>query len=299
MMTYIPYCLQFFLIYGPDSSPSRNSYAAACYLALHSSLTIVSHTISIWLTVCVALFRYFCVGPPNLHKYCSIKRVKIAVVAVTIGSVAIHVISMLSYNVKRYLDVGSNETWYTLTNDKIRVKSLGMVQYISLAVFVKLGPCVILTVMSALLIHTLLSADARYRLLRQASNNNNTVYKSPTSQAERLRHQQTKQTTKLIVAVLILFIVAELPQGLLFLLTGLLDGFFDKVYHPLGNLLDLLTIVSCCVNFTLYCAMSSKFKTHLTLLFRQCLSCRQETSADTDIPLNTGRFSSAKSVESQ
>lgn len=290
MLAYIPYTLQFFIIYGSDPNEQRNSFPAACYLTAHTIVTVIAHTTSIWLTICVAIFRYLCVGSTSHHSYCTMRRVKIAIVAVVVGSIIIHIPYIASYNIQQLVnstDRYDNMTMYYLTTDIEKNGDLKMVKFVSMAVFVKLGPCVILTVMSALLIRTILKVAKKYEQLHQASGNNNVYKPSASSNAERQRHKQTRKTTELIIAVLVFFIIAESPQGILFLLTGLSKHFFVEVYHPLGNLLDLVTIVSCCINFTLYCVMSSKFKAQFALFLRRLFCCRK-TADRRELPQSNG-----------
>lgn len=69
-------------------------------------------------------------------------------------------------------------------------------------------------------------------------------------------------TTPMLVAVLSIFLLAELPQGVMLVLTGIYssDAFHHKVYLMLGDLMDLLSLINSSVNFLIYCAMSRKFR---------------------------------------
>lgn len=53
--------------------------------------------------------------------------------------------------------------------------------------------------------------------------------------------RRTDRTTMLLVAVLMLFLITEFPQGILGLLSGLLERcFFLKCYVPFAEMMDLL-----------------------------------------------------------
>ena len=60
----------------------------------------------------------------------------------------------------------------------------------------------------------------------------------------------------MLVAVVLCFVVVELPQGLLAFLSGIDRRIFDDVYVPLGDVWDAAVIVNSAVNFILYCTMN-------------------------------------------
>lgn len=72
----------------------------------------------------------------------------------------------------------------------------------------------------------------------------------------------------LLVAVLMLFLITEFPQGILGLLSGLLETcFFEKCYQPFGEMMDLLALVNASVGFVLYGLMSKQFRTSFKSVF--------------------------------
>ena len=72
----------------------------------------------------------------------------------------------------------------------------------------------------------------------------------------------------LLVAVLILFLVTEFPQGILGLLSGVLEKcFFFVCYPPFGEMMDLLALINAAVGFVLYGLMSKQFRTTFKSLF--------------------------------
>ncbi|GBP52414.1 hypothetical protein EVAR_4697_1 [Eumeta japonica] len=90
------------------------------------------------------------------------------------------------------------------------------------AVLIKLLPCLILTMISAWLIRALYTANSRKRALKGYNacpkdavvNSNGNVFtrkSTKRSKAER----RTDRTTKMLVAVLLLFLLTEFPQGIL------------------------------------------------------------------------------------
>lgn len=132
-------------------------------------------------------------------------------------------------------------------------------------VIIKLLPCSILTVISLWLIGALYSANQHQKNLRNYS---------ACPAAEKMVKRQhkadkrTDRTTKMLLAVLLLFLVTELPQGIMGLMSGLLGPcFFKRCYNLFGEIMDMLALVNGAINFILYCSMSRQFRQ----TFRQLL----------------------------
>lgn len=80
--------------------------------------------------------------------------------------------------------------------------------------------------------------------------------------------KRTDRTTMLLVAVLLLFLITEFPQGILGLLSGILEKcFFIQCYALFGELMDLLALVNAAVGFVLYGLMSKQFRTSFRSVF--------------------------------
>ena len=116
------------------------------------------------------------------------------------------------------------------------------------AILVRLGPCLVLTALSALLVKTMRHADARLKSWESGSS------------LQRLKRQRaTNRTTRMLLAVVILFLITEMPQGVVMLLGGLDRQFTAGIYLNLGDLFDILALVNSGINFVLFCTMSRQF----------------------------------------
>jgi len=58
MAAYLPFALRFYVLYGTEASPTRNSLPAVRFMLFFACFSVVVHTVSIWLTVVLAVFRY-------------------------------------------------------------------------------------------------------------------------------------------------------------------------------------------------------------------------------------------------
>ncbi|CAJ0566450.1 unnamed protein product, partial [Mesorhabditis spiculigera] len=69
------------------------------------------------------------------------------------------------------------------------------------------------------------------------------------------------RTTYMLLVLLIVFLVTELPQGIIALLNGMYTHEINKyIYENVAELLDMLSLVNCSMDFILYCCMSSRYR---------------------------------------
>lgn len=157
----------------------------------------------------------------------------------------------------------------------------------------KLVPCILLTYLSLTLIRALIEADKRKRRLkcgptpspRSSTSAPSNSCGPPTSRVPAATHNssQSDRTTRMLVAILLLFLLTEFPSGILVLLSGIIgDKFFQQVYTPLGELLDILALINSAINFILYCSMSAVFRQTFVELF--CFKCSRGPSEIVQAP---------------
>ncbi|EDW78796.1 uncharacterized protein Dwil_GK12635 [Drosophila willistoni] len=170
-----------------------------------------------------------------------------------------------------------NVTVYKLYHSALALhdRPLRNATFLIYSVLIKLIPCFALTVLSVRLIGALLEAKRRRKILAcHAANDmqpivNGKVASQPKSCKLLEKEKQTDRTTRMLLAVLLLFLITEFPQGIMGLLNALLgDGFFVQCYLKLSDLMDILALINSSINFILYCSMSRQFRSTFTLLFR-------------------------------
>jgi len=95
---------------------------------------------------------------------------------------------------------------------------------------------------------------------------------APATNLQAIQRQlhQNETTTRLLTAVIVVFLACETPAGILSAGCAIFgQPFFDNVYQPLGSLTDLLALINSSVNFLIYCSMSQKFRsTFYEVIFR-------------------------------
>ncbi|XP_063972209.1 G-protein coupled receptor dmsr-1-like isoform X2 [Diachasmimorpha longicaudata] len=298
MLEYIPYASHMYLYHR--SRKDTYSYGWAVFVLVHSIFTQVCHTISIWLTVTLAIWRYIAVEYPQSNRqWCSFRRTVLAIAGAYIICPLIclpvyfttQVTSKIetlnsqgnSVNVSVYngTEMLKNETlWFVHLSETM--KTHGLLNLMNLwmySVVIKLVPCLALTIFSLRLILALLKAKKRRKLLTSRnvfkSSEENVVdnicdIKACRKKSSRIleKERQTDRTTRMLLAVLLLFLLTEFPQGVLGLLSVILGtGFFRTCYVKLGEMMDILALINSAINFILYCAMSRQFRTTFHQLF--------------------------------
>lgn len=289
MLAYLPFALRFYVLYGTEMTPERNSLPAVRFLLFYACFSVVVHTVSIWLTVTLATFRYVLIKHPSAAaRLCTVERAKTVVLLVYAVSVFVCVPNFTTINVQRDVfrvftvalndttaaDGGETVLWTVrfkqTTNAERFVNSLNF--WIQ-ATLVKLLPCVVLTFLSVLLVRTMRRADARRLTLRLSSVRSSIAHRGSCSSSNRDREtiprmRLTNRTTRMLLVVVILFLVTEFPQGIVNLLSGIFHDFVEEVYLNLGDLIDILALTNNGINFILYCTMSKQFRDSFAQVFR-------------------------------
>ena len=163
-----------------------------------------------------------------------------------------------------------NVTLYLLNISDLGKANDGLLRQINFWVYsvvIKLFPCVALTELSRRLICALLETKRRRQKLAMASSSSG----KPVQRSSRVmeKERQTDRTTRMLLAVLLLFLLTEFPQGILGLLSVWLgDKFFENCYQKLGEVMDVLALINSAINFILYCSMSRQFRSTFNQLFR-------------------------------
>lgn len=261
MVPYVPFVIHFYCAYSPeDVSPEKYSYTWMMYMLFLISFAATTHTISIWLGVSLAVFRFVQLrsttkGPiARKRQYAQIQKV---IAMVYILSALILIPNYLTNKLDE-VTLAGNTTIFVIKDIKLatnETEPLVLVNVLTYAVVAKLIPCLLMIIFSgSLLISLNLKGRNRRRRL------------STTSQNHRRENRQAK-TTRMLLVVIILFLVTEFPQGLLIVLSSTVTDFYTNVYMPLGDLMDFIALVNNAINFALYCIMSTQFRTRFLQMY--------------------------------
>ncbi|XP_012262773.2 G-protein coupled receptor dmsr-1-like [Athalia rosae] len=298
MLEYIPYASHMYLAERPRRD--RFTYGWTLFVLFHSNFAQVCHTISIWLTVTLAVWRYIAVAHPQMNReLCSIQRTIMAIAGAYVICPIICLPLYFTVSIEpriEPIDADGNAFNLTLSNGTLPEdvtnttlyfvnlsqtakthKFLNDMNFWIYSVVIKIIPCIALTILSLRLILALVEAKRRRQKLTSATlvrtddkSTDGTEVVKTRKKSSRLmdKERQTDRTTRMLLAVLLLFLITEFPQGVLGLLSVLLgDGFFRTCYVKLGEVMDILALINSAINFILYCAMSRQFRMTFNQLF--------------------------------
>lgn len=266
MLSYFPFALHFFIFKEPDLYYFTTRYFGwICFLLFHASFSIVCHTVAIWITIALAIFRFLYIWfPTRGATYCSLARAKLAITVTIVSTIACLVPNYI-INVNGTMQIcdpktNTYETIHTIeyrSGKEFRV--LENVNYWVQAIFVKLIPCIMLTILTVLLIVAMHRAYKKRMALKNQGKKD-----------ESDKHNEHNRTTLMLFTVVVLFLITEFPQGVLTLMSSLNKAYHQEIYENLGNLLDMMALLNNSINFVLYCTMSRQFRNTFISIFCKC-----------------------------
>lgn len=254
MLSYVPFSFHNYLRFSL-SEREKFTFGWAVFTLFHAHFTVVNHTIATWLTVTVAIWRFMAVCyPAPTMRYRGLPQARIAVGCTYLACTVFCIPNYISFAVKTYHDSG-NHTLYRVDLSELGLRHEGLlasVNFWMFSVVSKLVPCVALTGLSFGLLKVLYEANQRRQRLKVRSDTD----------------KSHDRTTKMLLAVLFLFLLTQFPSGMLALLTGALgNDFFENVYLNFGETMDIVSLVNSAVNFIIYCTMSRQFRDTFTFVF--------------------------------
>lgn len=348
-LDYIPFTIHT-SIANSTLYTSYSTYAWAVLTLLHAHVSVTFHSISSWLIVLLAVWRYIAVSfPLHAKSWCTMRNARHLILGTYVLSPIICLPLYLSFSVQEDLvphEKLGNITIHLVSFSELSLKDGQILKNVNFWVYsvgLKVVPCILLTYLSIALIRVVLKAEKRRQRLRKpmsascmtvSSNdvpafpmnnrdstgrksavvsplvkttefytrtenhllsipqsNNTTPSGSNLSLARKVSVKNqirvvsnaspSDRTTKMLLAILLFFLMSELPNGLVYLLIGILgDEFTDSVYQPLGDVFDELALINASINFILLATMSRVFrKTFCGIFFPKKFRARLRSSA--------------------
>lgn len=251
MVEYIPYAFHMYLPAANRSYLDQFSYPWTSFVYFHSLFGQICHTISIWLTVTLAVWRYIAIAHPQTNRrWCNMKCtvVTIAGAYIVCPLICLPIIfsmyigtqeELLTIDGEPMSKVGNismldppaqNATLYVLRMyDNATMKTAIFWIY---SVVIKLIPCIALTILSSQLIMVLVETKKRRQNLMTPGREG----EGAANKMRRRTERQTDRTTRMLLAVLFLFLLTEFPQGIMGLLALFFgDPFFEQCYVKYGK----------------------------------------------------------------
>ncbi|CAI4225072.1 unnamed protein product [Auanema sp. JU1783] len=248
----------------------------AYFLFLHSQTTVIFHATSIWLTVLLAQIRVYTIkrattGPTDMI---TIKSTFVVALITLLIVMLANIPNFLTFEIVEHSAEGYCDeedeglTKYSanatpadfMYQVKASDQDCGLLKaaFWTNGIVFKVVPCLLLTFSIIALLKIIRDVSTRRKSLAQVMNK---------------KRLPSDHTTPMLVAVLSIFLLTELPQGILHVGNAIFSKatFYNRIYQPLGDIMDLLSLLNSAVNFIIYCAMSRKFRCVFLQLFANLL----------------------------
>ncbi|XP_059088552.1 G-protein coupled receptor dmsr-1-like isoform X2 [Tigriopus californicus] len=298
MVEYIPFTIHMHLWTNGREPEEQYSWNWAALLWFHVNFSIVIHAVSIFLTLTLAVWRFIMIRFHTLAPiYCTMERCKIVILCAYVFPFFLTIPNYLAMTIKTNVPKGTNATKYYVNwsemanaNDKLLYRAnIWLYSFI-----LKLVPCIVLTLITGFLIRVLYKAEERSARLKNGGSHAPAAanYRRPSemppsaaakhdphgsvrlpngyrggaptkgpSAATSNRKRSIDRTTRLLIAILVLFLATEFPQGILGMLSAVHGvQYFHDCYIPLGDVWDAMALINSAINFILYCIMSKQFR---------------------------------------
>ncbi|XP_053382201.1 G-protein coupled receptor dmsr-1-like [Mercenaria mercenaria] len=259
MLTYLVYAAYFYIAKEPIWQ-ANHTYAWMCFIMIHNHFIIICHNMSLWFTVYLAVLRYkfVCNNTFGYREY-SLKRTIITVTIISNVILVLCIPNFFMYKVIALSDiVDPNVSGYWIVDSDFVKKHI----FYKVSIFwffgvvMKILPCILLTFFICRIIHTMYRSEKQREQLQEQAR-----------LSTHGRHRDNIRTTRMLIAVVLICVLTEMPQGIFALISCLDDRFFEDIYSNIGDILDLLVLFNSSVNFILYCSMSRQYRDTFRKLF--------------------------------
>ncbi|KAL3861442.1 hypothetical protein ACJMK2_007476 [Sinanodonta woodiana] len=288
MLPYVPFAIHFYCVNAPnETSAEKLSYHWVMFMLFLINFVATTHTISIWLCVSLSVFRFVQLNSTTkgpIARQRRIRQVKVIIFIVYVLSAVLLIPNYMTNETGFMKLVETNKTIYFIEDLKLasnETKPIVLANVLTYAIVHKIIPCVLMIAFGGSL---LISLNLRGRKRRRRLSTTSTNMKKETRQSK---------TTRMLLVVIILFLVTELPQGILIILSATVSGFFQTVYMPLGDMMDFIALVNNAINFVLYCTMSNQFRSRFfEMYFKRTSSLKKLNTISLPTSIHRTTFTS-------
>jgi hypothetical protein len=239
-----------------------------------------AHTCTVYMTVLVALHRYFFVcRPHDCHRLSGLRRARIQAIAIPLVSLIFNLPRLFEYKVreKRVKDLNSTELFLEYQKQLTSYGENPWFQkfyknflYYTLMFIVPLG---MLIVLSVLLLKSL-------RQRRRARSNGGS------RESDRQRKKRDDNVTLVLVIIIGVFVVCQAPllvQRLMLSIYAEDFPFSHDCYHPyffVEQASNFFLVLNSCINFAIYLFFARRFRTVLLVDVLKCSQNRTEATTE-------------------
>ncbi|EGT44277.1 hypothetical protein CAEBREN_26391 [Caenorhabditis brenneri] len=289
MTSYLMYISRFEFL----SNKEGYSYFWALFLKCHAMLSIALHAITLYLVVLMAFIRLSALKLTT-SRWLDHTRALTSAIFIALFVFIMCVPTLLAHQIDettRGVSVNGVYYKYSVGFSTLMMQNGCFLMKANLwltGVFLKVIPCLLLLTFTIALIHRLRENNEKRKIL--------------------IKEERAKKrgdfTTYMLLLMVSVFLLTELPQGIMAILNALFTTqFHQMVYLNLADVLDLLSLINCYVAFLVYSFTSSRYRQTLFSLLPLAkvsysgISTRQGTLRSHPTPGTKNLVQRANSVE--
>ncbi|XP_030382254.1 sex peptide receptor [Scaptodrosophila lebanonensis] len=272
--------LWYMYTFGNHYKPLHPVSMCLAYSIFNEIMPAMWHTISIWLTLALAVQRYIYVcHAPMARTWCTMPRVKRCTIYIALLAF-LHQLPRFFDRTYMPLQIewNGNETEVCHMETSLWVHEYVGVDlyftsyYMFRVLFVHLAPCIILVTLNILLFVAMRQAQERRKLLFRENRK---------KECKKLR--ESNCTTLMLIVVVTVFLIAEIPIAVvtaMHIVSSLIIEFLD---YGIANIFIMMTnfflVVSYPINFGIYCGMSRQFRETFKEIFLGRIIAKKDSSS--------------------
>jgi thyrotropin-releasing hormone receptor len=277
MIVYLPYTIHYYIInqnlLSIDADPKRDTLFWTSYAILGTMICLTTHSISIWLTVYLSIYRYITIKKQSLNSH-SLKYNNLIILLIIIFCIIISIPSYLYPDILEQNSTSNDSFVYLIRQSDLNIQTNNLIFKLSFytqAIPAKIIPCCLLSIFIPLIIYNLIIINKKKERLLNLNNRRNSCLllqqKNGSKSSNRKNKNEHIQKTVMLLLVCLLLLIAELPQAILLLCSIFSDYIYWSFYKPLGDLLDIIVFITYPIDFFIYCSMSKLFRKEFYVTF--------------------------------
>lgn len=265
LLSYLIFNVYFYHVSGPYVSV-YHSEAGMKMVIICFHAYIIFHMLSNFLTVALAVIRYFHVCRRCAKtEICKMKITRFIMVSGVISVLLATLPFYFYYEVYDLADQSTNKTGFWIRKSNFADNHVHEYQVPILWVYgvvFKILPCALMIALSGYMVKSIREAKRKKDQMTTSSDISTTKKSSV----------EYNKTTLMLIIIVMIYVLSEIPIAISAFISGLQRAeshfFYFLLFSSVGEVMDLITILNATSNFFIYFTMCKKYRQNIKLLFQ-------------------------------